>query len=118
MKRILILEDDREILNIFKIIFCDEGYLVVGLLNDDELNDYLASFNPHLIILDIKLAGVDGLTLAKQLKSDPLYSHIPIILTTAGLIDQKSLEGCCEGFISKPFDIEEVLELAHSIIWK
>jgi DNA-binding response OmpR family regulator len=118
MKRILILEDDREILDIFKIIFCDEGYQIVGLLNDNELYEYLASFNPHLIILDIQLAGVDGLTLARQMRSDSLYSHIPIVLTTAGIIDPENLTGCCEGFISKPFDIEDVLELARSIIGK
>lgn len=68
---------------------------------------------PDLILLDLKLPGPDGFTLARQLKTDPATRAVPIVALTADLLPDKrawALEAGCDGFLRKPVDARELVE--------
>jgi len=63
------------------IVFC--GYSVLSLPSGDEFFEEIAAFQPHLILLDLRLPRIDGYTLLAQLKVNPNYQHIPVIIVSA-----------------------------------
>lgn len=68
---------------------------------------------PDLILLDLKLPGPDGFTLARQLKADPATRAVPIVALTADLLPDKrawALKAGCDGFLRKPVDARELVE--------
>ena len=73
----------------------------------------LASTLPELILMDIALPGMDGLTLARKLKADKRTRHIPIVALTAFAMkgdDQKAFDAGCDGYITKPIDTRKLPE--------
>ncbi len=83
LKRLLIVEDNnlnRLMLNDY-LIFC--GYNVMSLACGANLLKEVVSFQPHLILLDLKLPGMDGYILLEQLQLNPQGRHIPVIVVSA-----------------------------------
>lgn len=110
-KRILIVEDNslnRQMLEDY-LVFC--GYQVLSLANGENFFEEIAQFQPHLILLDLKLPGIDGYTLLAQLKAKPTCQHIPVIIVSAFAfrVDrQKAFSlGACRYFI-KPVDLTDL----------
>lgn len=107
-KRLLIVEDNhlnRLMLNDY-LIFC--GYQVVSLACGAKFFDEIATFQPHLILLDLKLPGIDGYTLLEQLKQNLLWQNIPVIIVSAFAYRsdrQRAFNlGACQYFI-KPVNL-------------
>jgi len=106
--RILVVDDNQ--LN--RKLACDllelEGYELQQCENADQVFELLArGAAPDLILMDISLPGMDGLTLTRQLKADPRQASIPIVAMTAFAMkgdDQKALAAGCSGYITKPID--------------
>lgn len=114
-KKVLVVDDDNDILNVIRIILEDEGYEVSTLDNGREVLGEVASNMPDLILLDVMLCGMDGRDICKNLKSHALYKLIPVIMISAshnlqGLLED---EGSADGFISKPFDIDELIAVVE-----
>jgi len=111
MKRILVIDDDEDILEIFNLIFTDEGYNVVSS-NTSETVRHIHEIAPDLVILDIRIIGSpkNGGEICTEIKEDIKHAHIPILLIS-GEADIKSIAADCgaDGFISKPFDIPDLL---------
>lgn len=115
-KRVLVVDDDRDILNVIEIILEDEGYVISTLDNGREVMEEVKKNMPDLILLDVMLCGIDGRDVCKKLKSEPLLSLIPIIMISAshnlrGFIEEK---GSADGFISKPFDVDNFITVVNS----
>lgn len=115
-KKVLVVDDDNDILDVIRIILEDEGYEVSTLDNGREVPEELANNMPDLILLDVMLCGMDGRDICKSLKSHSLYKLIPIIMISAshnlqGLLDE---EGAADGFISKPFDIDNLIAVVDA----
>jgi two-component system response regulator VicR len=114
-KKVLVVDDDNDILNVIRIILEDEGYEVSTLDSGREVLGEVASNMPDLILLDVMLCGMDGRDICKNLKSHALYKLIPVIMISAshnlqGLLED---EGSADGFISKPFDIDELIAVVE-----
>lgn len=108
-KKILIIEDDPDILDMMAIILRDEGYEVVTALNCGLL-DNVASLNPDLILLDNRLYEELGADACRQFKSNPDTVSIPVIIVSANLyLERLSKISLADGFIAKPFDIDELI---------
>lgn len=113
-KRILIADDDPEILDILVKKLRQNNYEVMGFSNGKEVIEKCKIYNPDLIILDIVMRDVDGYTVASTLREDKDLVNIPIIFITAQeleypLIQKKISEiGCCD-FIAKFRPFEELL---------
>jgi CheY-like chemotaxis protein len=114
-KKVLVVDDDNDILDVIRIILEDEGYEVSTLDNGRDVLGVVASNMPDLILLDVMLCGMDGRDICKNLKSHALYKLIPIIMISAshnlqGLLEE---EGSADGFISKPFDIDNLIDVVQ-----
>ena len=110
-KRILVADDDPGIRDIFKIIFERAGYSIE--IKDDAEDVLRNNFTiPDVFLIDKLLSGYDGLDICRHLKSNPLTSHIPVIMVSAtpdiGIV---SAEAGADDFVEKPFDLKYLLKV-------
>ena len=80
--------------------------------------EYLDATTPDLILLDLNLPGIDGRTILKQIKDDPVLRVIPVVVITSSEAESdilKSYESYANSFISKPIDFEGFLKVVQSI---
>ncbi len=111
--RILIIDDDKDILEITRTFLETKGYGVLQASSGKEALKKVRSSKPNLILLDVMMPKIDGFWLCRVLKSDPKFQHIPIIFLTAKDDAQSRIEGQkCGGddYLTKPFDLD-VLEV-------
>jgi CheY-like chemotaxis protein len=115
-KKVLVVDDDSDILDVIRIILEDAGYEVSTLDNGREVMAEVCNNTPDLILLDVMLCGIDGRDICMAIKSNPRLSLIPIIMISASHNLQSFLEqeGSADGFISKPFDIDNLISVVNS----
>jgi CheY-like chemotaxis protein len=110
-KRILVVDDNPRNLKLAFDVLEDAGYEVVEAVNAEEAQSMIDRNLPDLILMDIALPGMDGLTLTRKLKANERTKHIRIIALTAFAMkgdDQKALAAGCDGYITKPIDIHQL----------
>ena len=108
-KPILIVDDNLSHTKLEKLVLANSGFDIHSAVNAEAALKEIQTFNPLLILMDIQLPGMDGLTLTRKIKADPKYKHIIIIAITAyGMKGDKemALEAGCDGYLSKPIDID------------
>jgi CheY-like chemotaxis protein len=105
MKRLLVVEDDPTIMSLIVILLEREGYGVIQATSAEEGIRLAVEQEPHLILMDVALPGMDGLEATRLLKSREGTSRIPVVALTAQAMKQDqeraALAGC-DGFIVKP----------------
>ncbi|WP_207420284.1 response regulator [Desertivirga brevis] len=105
-KRILALDDDPDILDIYSMAFGAEGYEVKTLLSPDNLAGAIVDFSPDLMLLDIKIGAFNGLEMCKVLKQSSITRDIPIVIVSGlDCINRAVEEYAADAVISKPFDL-------------
>jgi DNA-binding response OmpR family regulator len=111
MKRILAVDDNKDILEVLKYILEDSGYEVDTLSDGHFLFDKIKEHHPDLILLDIMLGDMDGRILCKDVKARLETHNIPVILVSAShnISDTMKQTGAPDDFIAKPFDIHTLL---------
>ncbi|MEO3406585.1 response regulator [Mucilaginibacter sp. CAU 1740] len=110
MRRILAVDDDKDILDIIRYILEESGYEVDVLADGAKLFDHVKNYTPDLILLDIMLGNLDGRELCRKLKEGNDTKAIPVILVSASHNPGKlGQEGAPNDFIAKPFDIDDLL---------
>ncbi len=113
--RILIVDDNCANLKLAADVLEWSGYQSTQAVDAEQALARIREAPPDLILLDIALPGMDGLTLARQLKAADATKHIRIIALTAFAMkgdEQKALAAGCDGYIAKPFDTRH---LAHQV---
>ncbi|MEO8110712.1 MAG: response regulator [Ginsengibacter sp.] len=119
MDKILVIDDDEDILKVVKIILTLEGYKVETESRWEETFNKIESFNPDLILLDIMLGSEDGRNVSRKIKSKPSLRHIHIILFSAKHGANKHFSECfADGFIAKPVNPQELLNKIYSQLAK
>lgn len=106
---ILVVDDNLQNLKLARVTLAAEGYAVKTASDAEEALKVLETFTPRLILMDLQLPGMDGLELTSLLKSDPDRRAIRIVALTAYAMkgdDEKALAAGCDGYITKPIDIE------------
>ena len=110
--RLLVVDDDQIVRSVFASLLPNEGY-VADVAPDAEAALKLLSQNPYdLVISDIVLPGMDGITAMKQLKADPNTKSIPIIAITASAMTHNRTTMLAEGFDgyqTKPISLKDFL---------
>ena len=110
-KRILVVDDDTDILDMVQDALDEEGYFI-QTSSAGFIFQYVQHNLPDLILLDILLHGKDGRVICQQLKANQLTKHIPVILFSAQVAKDKALrESQADDFIRKPFELQELLEV-------
>ena len=108
---ILIVDDNPSNTKLMAFILSTRGYDVRTAASADEAIATLADFHPRLILMDIQLPGMDGLTLTRKLKADPATRDIAIIAATAYAMkgdEQRAREAGCDGYVTKPIDTRQL----------
>jgi DNA-binding response OmpR family regulator len=116
-KRILVLDDNQDILDIVHETLTYEDFEVQGTSRSDAVMAMAETFNPDLVILDYRVAGVNGGELCLQIKSHPLFRDVPVIIYSAYVNnDSELLAYGCDAIINKPFDLAELVEKVNSLL--
>lgn len=116
-KRIHVLEDDKDIAFIIEFLLKDEGYEIQVSSSFKELKDKLTDSIPDLFILDVMLPDGNGLDICRDLKDDPFTKHIPVILMSANVNNEKlSVASSPDDYISKPFDLDYIENRIRKLI--
>lgn len=117
-KRILVVDDEQDLLEILKFNLEMEGYEVSTAQSaEDALLMDIASFN--LLLLDVMMGGMSGFAMARKLKDNPATAHVPVIFLTARDTENDTLTGFnlgADDYIAKPFSIREVLVRVRAVL--
>ena len=111
-KNIVLIEDDEGITRLIKFKLEKEGYEVKSFLNGEKVIEYLVRNKPALIISDVMMPVIDGLTLLKEIKADPRVSNIPVIMLSTHSHESAVLECLRAGaadYVTKPFSTTELI---------
>ncbi|MCS7165051.1 MAG: response regulator [Candidatus Calescibacterium sp.] len=120
MKKIMIVDDDPNIVELVTRILDLEGYQSIGTSNPKDALEILDKYwkDISIIICDYMMPEMDGLELVKKVRKNPLYNDIKIIMLTAidtyDIIRQSMLMGI-KDYIIKPFDPQEVINAIERI---
>jgi len=104
---ILIVDDNPTNLKLASQVLEVEGCTVEQAADAEQAQEMLQHMTPDLILMDIALPGMDGLTLTRKLKTDEKLRHVPVVAMTAFAMkgdDRKALDAGCDGYITKPID--------------
>ena len=117
MKTILLVDDNREHLEVLTFLLEDEGFQVIALTTAVDIYSVVEKFEPQLIFLDVMLDGENGMEICSRLKADPKIASIKIVLMTASLTFQKlhQIVARADHYLPKPFDFDDVLRLANEL---
>lgn len=111
MKKILVLDDDADILVLMQLTLTMHHYAVEAISRWEEINDSINRFKPDLILLDVSLNGADGRDICKKLKQSENTSHIPVILFSANVEMGNNYEDSkAQAFIAKPYELSHLLQ--------
>jgi len=105
--RILVVDDNPINLKLVSDLLAFEGHEILHATDAEEAQVILHETLPDLILMDIALPGMDGLTLTRQLKADGRTAHIRVVALTAFAMkgdEQKAFDAGCDGYITKPID--------------
>ena len=111
MSKILVVDDDIDILSVMEILLSMKGFDVEVTSKGENTIPKIESFKPDLILLDVLISGYDGRTICKQLKSNKSTSHIPVIMFSAHPGAAATIaEYGADDFIAKPFDVNNLMQ--------
>jgi len=119
-KKILIVDDEPDILKFMLIRLEKTGYEVFSCTNGQDVLDMSRKIMPDLIMLDVYLPDINGDEVTKILKKDDELKHIPVILVSAtiGSIGKRAEECGAEEYLVKPFEHEELIDKIEALLGK
>ena len=118
-KRILIVDDEPDLLEMVQINLEMEGYECLVAFDGFRALDRVRKERPDLIILDVMLPGLNGYKVCRLLKFDEKYKRIPIIMLTAEAQQADRLMGEATGanyYMTKPFDADKLLAKVKELL--
>jgi CheY-like chemotaxis protein len=118
-KRIFIVDDNLVNLKLASNVLEMEGYTVETAVDAEQAQELLKHMTPDLILMDIALPSMDGLTLTRTLKGDERLRHVPIVALSAFAMkgdEQKALDAGCDGYITKPIDTRKLSAQVAAIL--
>jgi DNA-binding response OmpR family regulator len=119
MDKILVVDDDFDILTLVKMSLSLHGFQVEAIPRWEDVDRTIARFWPDLVLLDISLAGADGREICRKIKSDDVTKDIPVVLFSANADMEKSMHSCnAQAFIAKPYELQHLLDTIRSTIDK
>lgn len=109
---IFVVEDDNSIRDLYEMAFDNDEFTCTSFVRAEEMFQAIKDNRPNLIILDIMLPGMDGITALKKLKQDTATSDIPVIIASAKGDEDSKVRGLDVGaddYIAKPFGMLELI---------
>ena len=119
MTTILIVEDNRRSMLLIRDLLEFHGFRTLEAFDGEEGIARAKAERPDLILMDIQLPGMDGLTAARLLRQDPVTAGIPVVALTAHAMKgdrERALEAGCNGYIAKPIDTRRFLAQVQAFL--
>ncbi len=118
MSKILILDDDQDLLSIVEPLLRKKGFDVWTFVNWQKAWEDIKRNKPNLILLDVFLKGMDGMDICKKLKSSTLTRNIPIIMFSSypKIAETAIAEFGADEFIAKPFEVNEMVRKIKGVL--
>jgi two-component system, cell cycle response regulator DivK len=114
---VLIIDDDALNLKLFAMTLTGRGYRVLLAMDARRGLDLAGRERPDLIMMDIQLPDMSGLEATRTLKKDDDTRGIPVLITTAFLVDSEELQASgCDAYLPKPFSGPQLLSVMDSLI--
>lgn len=113
-KVVVVVDDNPANLKLLKMFLSKEGYDVRTATDGPEVLPLVERVRPDLILMDIHLPTLDGLEVTRRLKAGDSTREIPVLAVTAYAMkgdDEKALAAGCDGYITKPIQMNELLEM-------
>lgn len=108
--KILIVDDDLDILAVMQLLFKTKGYDVMTISKGEEVFDRIKVFHPDLILLDVLISGNDGRDICRKLKQTSSTRTIPVVMFSANPAAADTInEYGADDFIHKPFEVTDLL---------
>ena len=112
--RILIVDDERDVLDLLRMILEQEGFEVWEAINGKEALEQAQKL-PNLVLLDYLMpGGLSGLAVCRRLKEDEKFKHIPIIISSAKVLDQDielARQAGADAYLTRPFISKDLIQL-------
>jgi two-component system, cell cycle response regulator DivK len=116
---ILVVDDNLLNVKLARAVLQNAGYKVLSAGDATTALALLERVRPRLIIMDLKLPGMDGFELAHKIRHDPRYSDIPIIAMTASDLvrdEERARLAGCDDYIAKPFDNDTLIATIRRLV--
>lgn len=110
-KKILVVERDRDILEIVSYILIERGYQVVSSQTEEGIFNKIKEFNPDAILLDVIKPSTEGTELCRAIKAAEGTKHIPVIVLSTHTRAAAIKEVCADEILPKPFDIDQLVDV-------
>ena len=117
-QRVLIVDDNPLNIELASYVLQEDGFIVEAAVDGDDALARIPAFQPDLILMDIQLPGVDGLTLTRQLKANlPVPFSVVAFTAYAMRGDEEKMRAAgCDGYIAKPIDVATFAAQVRSFI--
>ena len=119
VKTILVVDDEPDVAQLLSLILKTDGYNVLVAVDGQEALERARKEAPDLILLDVMLPKLDGYRVARMLKFDENYKHIPIIMLTAKIQEKDKKTGMemgADDYLTKPFEIPILQQKVREIL--
>ena len=112
VRRVLVADDDPDMLTILRVNLEAEGYAVEEAHDGAAAWDKARDLRPDMVVLDVMMPRIDGIEVLTRMRNDPGTCDIPIVLLTAKSTDEDIWDGWRAGadyYLTKPFQLDELL---------
>jgi CheY-like chemotaxis protein len=119
MKKILLVDDEGDLISYIASVLQDEGFDVSTRLSAEEALGKIASDKPDLVISDVRMERMDGFMMLEKMKTMKGCSNVPVIFLTAlddRLGQQQAQKLGATAYISKPFDLDDLVGLVKKVL--
>lgn len=117
--KVLLVDDEPNILVALEFLVKKEGYRVFKAQNGEQALAAMAAEQPHIVLLDVMMPGMDGFELARKIRANDKYDHTRIIFLTAKGTQEDRFQGYATGgevYITKPFDNDELINTINEVV--
>lgn len=117
-KTIMVVDDSGSFRTVVKLALQKAGYTVVEAVDGQDAVDKLGAAKPNLIVCDVNMPRMDGLSFARHVKASPAHKFTPMIMLTTESQDEKKAEGRAAGvraWITKPFQPSQLVDAVNRL---
>jgi len=115
--KVIIFDDDRDILLVTSVILQRKGYEVECREDCSNLHEVLTSFQPQVILMDNWMPDMSGVEAIRNIKSNEAFKHIPVIFFSANSnVEELAREAGADSLLKKPFDIMELQQMIAKLV--
>jgi CheY-like chemotaxis protein len=119
MPRVLVVDDDPQVLRLLRVNFELEGYDVAAASSGKEALETIAAEAPDVVVCDVMMPGMDGFEVVRRIRSNEATAGLPIVMLSAkamGSDARKGLEAGADEYVTKPFDPAELIEVVARLL--